>query len=147
MTEIGKKLKTVLEGYATFLRKRELVLPKHQQHLVRWVRDFLLFAEEHGGYTFEQTLDLFLAAVGERVGIKPWQIQQAADAVRIYRYQYRGSDSHGQSRPASGSAFMNDDESLLSRLREVIRLRHYARRTEKTYLHWARRFLAYRSAL
>ena len=33
MTEIGKKLKTVLEGYATFLRKRELVLPRHQQHL------------------------------------------------------------------------------------------------------------------
>ncbi|MBI2192501.1 MAG: hypothetical protein HYU36_11010 [Planctomycetes bacterium] len=22
-------------------------------------------------------------------GVKPWQIQQAADAVRIYRYQYR----------------------------------------------------------
>ena len=68
MTGIGRKLKTVLEGYAAFLRKRELVLPGHQQHLVRWVREFLLFAEEHGGYTFEQTLDLFLAAVGERVG-------------------------------------------------------------------------------
>ena len=71
MTEIGKKLKTVLESYATFLRKWELVLPRYQQHLVRWVQEFLLFAEEHGGYTFEQTLDMFLAAVGERVGIKP----------------------------------------------------------------------------
>ena len=97
MTEIGKKLKAVLEGYAAFLRKRKLVLPRHQQHLVRWVRDFLLFTEEHGGYTFEQTLDLFLAAVGERVSIKSWQIQQAADAMCIYRYQYRGSDSHGES--------------------------------------------------
>ncbi len=60
-----------------YLRTRELVLPRHQQHLVRWVRDFLLFAEEQGGYIFEQTLDLFLTAVGERVGIKSWQIQQA----------------------------------------------------------------------
>ena len=66
-----------------YLRTRELVLPRHQQHLVRWVRDFLLFAEEQGGYIFEQTLDLFLTAVGERVGIKSWQIQQAVDAVRI----------------------------------------------------------------
>jgi hypothetical protein len=33
ITGIDKKLKTVLEGYATFLRKRKSVLPKHQQHL------------------------------------------------------------------------------------------------------------------
>jgi len=33
---------------------------------------------------------------------------------------------------------------MLERLREVIRLRHYAKSTEKTYLHWTRRFLAYR---
>ena len=83
MSEVGKKLKTVLEGYAKFLRDRDLAPPKHQPHLVRWVREFLLFAEEHGGYTFEQTLDLFLAAIGKRVGIKPWQIQQAVDAVCI----------------------------------------------------------------
>jgi len=75
---------------------------------------------------FEQTLDLFPAAIGQRVGIKPWQIQQAADAVRIYRYQYRGFDKHGEYWSASGRASINDDESPLSRLREVIRLRHYA---------------------
>jgi len=32
---------------------------------------------------------------------------------------------------------------MLGRLREVIRLRHYANSTEKAYLHWTRRFLAY----
>jgi len=41
-------------------------LAKHQPYLVRWVREFLLFARDHGGYTFEQTLDLFLAEVGGR---------------------------------------------------------------------------------
>jgi len=39
------------------------------------VQEFLLFAEEYRGYTFEQALELFLAALGERVSIKPWQIQ------------------------------------------------------------------------
>jgi len=24
-------------------------------------------------------------------GVKPWQLQQAANAVRIYRYQFRGA--------------------------------------------------------
>jgi hypothetical protein len=47
MTKIGKKLKTMLEGHAKFLRDRGLAPPKHQPHLVRCVREFLLFAEEH----------------------------------------------------------------------------------------------------
>ena len=53
MSKVGQKVKTVLEGYAKFLRDRDLAPPKHQPHLVRWVWEFLLFAEEYGGYTFE----------------------------------------------------------------------------------------------
>jgi len=68
MGRLEVKLKGVLDGYAEFLRGRELALPKHHPYLVRWVREFLFFAEQHAGYTFEQTLDLFLAAIGERVG-------------------------------------------------------------------------------
>ena len=85
MTEGDEQLRAVLDGYANFLIERDVALPKHQPYLVRWVREFLRFARAHGGYTFEQTLDLFLAEIGGRAGVKPWQIQQAADAVRSYR--------------------------------------------------------------
>lgn len=47
------------------------------------------------GYSFEQNLDLFLAEVGERVGTKPCQIQQASDAMSIYCYQYCGAKAGG----------------------------------------------------
>ena len=142
MAGFDERLTRILDGYANFLQKKDLALLKHQPYLVRWVKDFLLFAKEHGGYTFEQTLDLFLAEVGGRVGTKPWQLQQAADAIRIYRYQYRGAQDDGKGgRPVGG---LKDEAAILVRLREVIRLRHYAKRTETTYLHWNRRFLAYR---
>lgn len=134
----------ILEGYARFLKKRELALPKHQPHLVRWVRNFLDFADQRAGYSFEQTLDLFLAEVGQRADSKPWQIQQAADAVRIYRHQYRASEMEKVDiKPSSGECLVSDD-ALLQRLQEIIRLRHYAPKTEKTYLLWAKKFLAYR---
>ena len=57
----AEHLETVLNGYANFLREKDLAPAQRQPYLVRWVRDFLLFAQDHGGYTFEQTLDLFLA--------------------------------------------------------------------------------------
>ena len=56
----GDGLAQVLLGFERFLVEKSLVPDNERPHLVRWVRDFLLFAREHGGYTFEQTLDLFL---------------------------------------------------------------------------------------
>ena len=67
MPESSQRLQAVLDGYAEFLRDKHLAFPRHQPHLVRWVREFLQFATDHAGYTFEQTLDLYLAEVGRRV--------------------------------------------------------------------------------
>jgi hypothetical protein len=121
MGRVKKKLQSVLEGYVDFLRGGRLATPKHQTRLVRWVREFLLFAEDHRGYTFEQTLDLFLARLGERAGIKPWQqIQQASDAIRIYRYQYR-SGARGTEDGTTEVPLATSDDGLLAQLREVIR--------------------------
>ena len=75
--------------------KKKLALDKYQPYLERWVGEFLIFTRTHVGYSFEQTLDLFLAEVGGRVATKPWQLQQASNALCIYRfqYQYRGAKS------------------------------------------------------
>jgi integron integrase len=37
----------------------------------------------------------------------------------------------------------DSNQSLLDRLRALIRCKHYSIRTEQSYLHWARRFLAF----
>ncbi len=71
MSGADEKLQAVLEGYSNFLREKKLAMPKHQPHLVRWVREFLLFARKHSDHPFEQTLDLFLTAPGQRAGVKP----------------------------------------------------------------------------
>ena len=58
-----EQFQTVLDEYGKFLQGKDMAPAKHRPHLVRWVRGFLLFARGHGGYTFEQTLDMFLAEV------------------------------------------------------------------------------------
>ncbi len=54
MAEAGGRLRSVLGKYANFLRERKLALPKHQSHLVRRVREFLLFAWQQGPSGFVQ---------------------------------------------------------------------------------------------
>ncbi|MFO7901288.1 MAG: hypothetical protein ACQESR_22325 [Planctomycetota bacterium] len=70
MADRDAHLHQVLDGYTKFLQDKDLALDKHQPYLVCWVREFLLFARAHAGYSFEQTLDLFLAEAGGRVTVR-----------------------------------------------------------------------------
>jgi hypothetical protein len=74
MPGTANDLHGVLDGYRKFLREKDSAPAVHQPHLVRWVREFLLFAQTHRGYSFEQTLDLFLAEVGAHADarLKTW---------------------------------------------------------------------------
>ena len=140
MSDFDIRLKDVLEGYSDFLQRRQLSDPKHRPYLVQWVREFLYFAHERPGYSFEQTRDFFLEEIGKRTRIEPWQIRQASNAIQIYYFQYRHSSDeqfhHIHIRDL-------DTEPMLSKMKEIMRLRHYAANTEKTYLLWTRRFLDY----
>ncbi|RME42350.1 MAG: hypothetical protein D6791_17980 [Chloroflexi bacterium] len=73
MSWADKNLRSVLDGHLRFLVRRALALPKHQSHLVQWVRSFCGLPESTT--IFKQSLDLFLSALGGRVGIMPWPIQ------------------------------------------------------------------------
>jgi len=73
-----------LKGFATFLQERTVVPARHQPHMVRRIGSYLKFAEAHPGYTFDQTVDLFLAALDKRPSIYPWRLRQASNAVRIW---------------------------------------------------------------
>ncbi len=72
--------------------------------------------QAHAGYSFEQTLERFLAEVGGRVDTKPWQIQQASDAIRIYRYPYRGAKAGDADSPTAQA--LVDDAARLERREE-----------------------------
>ena len=136
----GERLQAVLEGYDRFLVEKDLSSQKERPYLVRRVREFLLFARAHGAFTFEQTLDLFLAR-GNGLARSPGnsnkrRMRFASTATST------GAGDEGADGPAR-DAYLSD-AAMLDRFRDIIRLRHYARSTEKTYLHRTRRFLAYR---
>ena len=67
------------------MREKDLALPKHQPYLVRWVREFLLFAQGHGGYTFEQTL-LALSGVNPRTAMELMRHSDIRLTTNIHRH-------------------------------------------------------------
>lgn len=136
-------LATLLDDFEAFLATNRLALEWARPHMTRWVRSFLQFAEEHRGLTFDQTLDAFLEHLDHRGFVEDWQIRQAADAVRIYRFQFRAQQG-GPEKTARPFSDGWDESAALARLHQVLRLRHYARSTEASYVAWTQRFFDFR---
>lgn len=110
-------------------------------------------------------VDKFLRGLAQSPKVQPWQVAQADEALRLFYQKYLGcgwaqtwvgwipgeepvgKDGQGamplpDERPLRGQE-AESLEGLLERLRAEIRLRQYSRRTEKSYLDWARRFFAF----
>ena len=47
------KIDTVMAEYREYMQSRRLAKAKHIPFLVKWVRQFLAFAKEHNGKSFD----------------------------------------------------------------------------------------------
>ena len=67
-----------------------------------------------------------------------WQHRQADDAIRLYYFHYLSETSN----VLSGISTV-DIPGIIEETRRLIRLKHYSYSTERTYVQWIERFLAY----
>jgi integron integrase len=74
-----------------------------------------------------------------------WQIRQAEEAVRLYVGHFISGDTSRLSPNTDPASMSNSDDrtALIEKTRELIRLKHYASSTERTYIDWIRRFFRY----
>ncbi len=106
------------------LKKRRIVPEKSIGYFVYWVRHYLLMDSPEEA-DFSRALD-----VDAR---EDWQIRQALDAVRLYKFFSSGE------RPEDTCAVEDPVELIRSRLR----VRHYSEKTVKSYSNWCRRYLEF----
>jgi integron integrase len=138
-----KELDLELGRFGEYLLKSRTVPEKHAPYYVGWVRKYLHRTPAKPGMAFEDVLSAFLDELEPQV--QPWQLTQAERAVRLYFSRYGNPSGAGTSVPqvkldASGRVARTE---VLNATRSLIRLRHYSRSTELTYLGWMERFFQY----
>lgn len=125
----------MLEGFSAFLDASRTVGAKYRPYYLRWVSSFYSYLNvpESTQFTNDQKKE-FLAHLSRRN--EDWQVEQADQAIRLYGY-FLSRKHAGTVTKASKSDQWRD---LQHRMRELIRLRHLALRTEKTYILWLMNF-------
>jgi len=135
------KVHAVGELFRQFLLSKQFATEKTAGYMQKWVEQFLRFARGYRGDSFEQVLARFEAMLEERGALEPWQLKQANDAITLYHYHFRHHENG-----AKRAATAGERDEIMAKVREWMRIKHYAKRTEKSYLQWISRFLHYAGA-
>jgi len=130
------KIHVVAEQYRQFLLQRQFATEKTAGYMQTWVEQFLHFACNYRDEPFEQVLIRFEDALAQKGAVEAWQIKQANDAITLYHFHFRHHEcaAHSTTKP-------DNPDAVIQKVHEWMRIRHYALRTEKSYVHWIVRFL------
>jgi integron integrase len=142
MGNLSNKANVTLPEFQKFLLERRLVPAKNVTFFAYWVSRFLDYARKcdlSATEYHESAVIEFLDALRSEKRIQDWQHRQADDAIRLYYFHYLGTTGNR----ASGGDIPADVPGTLQEVKRLIRLRHYSYSTERTYLQWVERFLAY----
>lgn len=136
-----------LTAYGDFLLKRSMVAPGKEKYFISWMRRFFSEESSFKGQSWEEKLPQYLEKFAGEPHIASWQVDQAAQAVRLYFHNFYATQKVSIKEVASTSGEdappMCDGGKALADLKEWMRIKHYAYKTEQSYLNWCKRFFYY----
>jgi integron integrase len=133
-----------LEPFDKYIKKRKLVDNKHLPYYLHWVLRFLQSEFDHQKLSNHDLLQCYSDQLARDDSVEDWQLRQAMKAAELYLNVYlketsSPSDESEQNSASSPTSFAE----TLTQTKNILALRHYSPRTEKTYLGWIRRYFRY----
>ena len=128
-----------MDDFVQYLSKKRIVNSKQRSFYALWVRNFYHYLNQKPGRPFsDDQVKRFLVVLSDTH--EDWQVEQAKDAVRLYRYYQDNASSAPSARTSSTDKLWAEavDQMIVS-----MRLKRLAYRTEQTYLKWMRQFYRY----
>lgn len=132
-------------GFAEFLLSSAIVKTGAEKYYVYWVRKFYNNRHKWDGNPWHEQLLLYLEYLEHQTSIADWQVRQAEQSVRLYFAGFLKSKNVIE----KPNTILDESPGTVTRVQileefnKVLRLKHYSRRTIKTYLYWVEDFLAF----
>ena len=129
--------------FGTFLLESRIVASGKEKYMVNWVRKFSGFqVHEPMKLSWIDKVPLFLDELKASGNYQDWQIRQADHAVRLYFVNFLAAfpDLDYQDLEHVETQVPSSEEAALHDFKVALRLRNYARQTEKTYVGWVRQY-------
>ncbi len=134
----------ILPEFQNFLISRQLVPEKNVRFYAIWANKFLSFLNMNRKIKEKSTLTVFLEQLQNQGNVKDWQLKQAEAAVKLYKDHFMGDAVPGRKHEVDiRTDHLPGRDQALDKMRQLLRLKHYSYRTERSYLDWVKRFFDY----
>ena len=132
-----------MDDFLEFLSKKRIVTAKQRPFYAIWVRNMYHFLRHMpGSPVSDDDVNRFIATITDTH--QDWQVQQAKDAIRLYRYFL---DQPRAAPFARSSVIDKLWVDAVDQMLVFMRLKHMSLRTEQTYITWMRQFYRYVKAV
>ena len=118
-----------LENYL----KKSCIREEYIKFYIHWINSYIEFSEKLNIEANRSNMKSYLNELDNQYN--DWQVKQASEAVSHYLYFLDTG-----SKRSNNHDFDSDWQKLANEVHAVIRLKHLALTTEKTYIKWLRKF-------
>lgn len=131
--------------FGKFLLQSKIIPSGKEKYLVHWVRRFYDYRMQlPETMTWAEQLSIFIRELNASGSYQDWQVRQADQAVRLYFINFiRTLPALEVKQPPLSPPVPVGLATALQRFREDLRLRNYAKETEKTYIGWVQQYVQF----
>jgi len=137
----------ILPEFQDFLMAGNIVSDKYVTYYAYWVSRFLVFVNSNQEMKLRDRMNTFLEKLRINDKKAEWQVQQAETAINVYLNNFLDGDVSQfypeRTKQKDNLKMRHEFKDMVCRMRDSLRVRHYAYRTEQSYLDWVKRFYQY----
>ena len=138
-------MNNILPEFQEFIVQRKLAPENQAPFYAYWVSKFLRFSNRRQDKPLDLRVQMFLDVLKKDEKLQDWQFEQADNAIKLYIHHFLSNNTSALSPEAemADSEKYPDVKTVQKKIREILRIKHYAYSTERTYIEWFLRFHAY----
>jgi len=121
------------ENYKEFVLKDKKIKESHKKFYILWVDLFLDYSNKNPNkqnLSNIEKINLFTKHLSKNNKYQDWQINQAIEAINLL-YTLKNSKNDADSTSL---------DSIIQKIQDAIKLKHYSNKTEKNYIYWVKQF-------
>jgi hypothetical protein len=122
-----------LESFAQYIKQNNMAGERHIPFYLDWVKRFLTADLPSIATSPKDRIQAFENLLSRNRSLQDWQIRQALNAVELYVNVFVKAASHKVQKTDAQKLAINEANQAYVQMRDLIRVRHYAYRTEQSY--------------
>jgi len=136
--------KEVLPEFQNYMRSNRLVQEKYISFYAGWARKFLTYSSSRADLSLDLQIQQFIDHLSAQEHIADWQVRQAENAIQLYTARFMDGNVSAPPDPCSyESGGLSVSSKIMEEMRQALRIKHYAYRTERAYLDRVQEFYHY----